>query len=603
MKKQLFRIVLLIFAALAVSGNGMITKTMAEEQSYWINPNGGTKYHRVHHCPSIHPRYYDGMIEVTENQLSMNPYNMLSPCNVCMDLDPTEYDLPIGEQENLSFTAADSETLQDLVIQHAKDTLTEVYGYTEEQADHFQFLFHAEGELEYWPDEDHTAYCYRLHFDPATGDTISYTTPFYDGGFENYPGEGNIRSVTNAFVENDWLHHWDSDSIAAFSQKVYEWDEIVPTPTLAEGLKSGNISSTDAMRELFLASFGPEETWTYATTIWLKELLGELSDSPNGVNTVSHTKDEQFDIELKNGSRCAVSYYLETIPEEANLSRFTEQGWTLKEGILADYILPSGHDDMQDTFDRGLFILKKDGQRMGITLIRKDGCWESHPVGPCVLSDRDFTITLQTGGVDLTFRIEYEPKDGKIITCNCFADGNAFIHLDNYSITEESSGDRFLLYSEGSGKWFWLNNRSGQENTGGGDPRYISNVYAMMHFAELPDSPEYQSELGFLKGYVASQYICVDDVGVPTGDLYDPLPVAEAIRKTDLKSGTGWFDGRITDVSEGTRMHVLFERDGWYYVVIPQGALGFYMDSEGTYGFIPKDTVRTGNTEYDLDWP
>ena len=619
MKKQLFRIVLLIFAALAVFGNGMITKTMAEEQSYWINPNGGSKYHRVHHCPSIHPRYYDGMIEVTENQLSMNPYNMLSPCNVCMDLDPTEYDLPIGDQENLSFTAADSETLRDLVIQHAKDTLTEVYGYTEEQADHFQFLFHAEGELEYWPDVDHTAYCYRLHFDPATGDTISYTTPFYDGGFENYPGEGNIRSVTNVFVENDWLHHWDSDSIAAFSQKVYEWDEIVPTPTLAEGLKSGNISSTDAMRELFLASFGPEETWTYATTIWLKELLGELSDSPNGVNTVSHTKDEQFDIELKNGSRCAVSYYLETIPEEANLSRFTEQGWILKEGILADYILPSGHDDMQDTFDRGLFILKKDGQRMGITLIRKDGCWESHPVGPCVLSDRDFTITLQTGGVDLTFRIEYEPKDGRIITCN---------------------------------------NRSGQENTGGGDPRYISNVYAMMHFAELPDSPEsyeawnrfpfpdgyymvtgvhlreqmssrsrdlgllnsgtvihktgetdgdpfswYQSELGFLKGYVASQYICVDDVGVPTGDLYDPLPVAEAIRKTGLKSGTGWFDGRITDVSEGTRMHVLFERDGWYYVVIPQGALGFYMDSEGTYGFIPKDTVRTGNTEYDLDWP
>ena len=509
------------------------------------------------------------MIEITEEQLSMNPYNMLSPCNVCMDLDPADFDLPIGEQGNLTSAAADTETLQDLVIQHAKDTLTEVYGYTEEQADHFQFLFHAEGELEYWPDVDHN---------PATGDTISYTTPFYDGGFENYPGEGNIRSVTNVFVENDWLHHWDSDSIAAFSQKVYEWDEIVPTPTLAEGLKSGNISSTDAMRELFLASFGPEETWTYATTIWLKELLGELSDSPNGVNTVSHTKDEQFDIELKNGSRCAVSYYLETIPEEANLSRFTEQGWILKEGILADYILPSGHDDMQDTFDRGLFILKKDGQRMGITLIRKDGCWESHPVGPCVLSDRDFTITLQTGGVDLTFRIEYEPKDGRIITCNCFADGNAFIHLDNYSITEESSGDRFLLYSEGSGKWFWLNNRSGQENTGGGDPRYISNVYAMMHFAELPDSPEsyeawnrfpfpdgyymvtgvhlreqmssrsrdlgllnsgtvihktgetdgdpfswYQSELGFLKGYVASQYICVDDIGVPTGDLYDPL--------------------------------------------------------------------------------
>jgi len=658
MKQKLLRTISMILVVLTAFSTGIISKAGAEEQKYWINPNGGSKYHRVHHCPSIHPRYYDGMIEITEDQLSMNPYNMLSPCNVCMDLDPADYDLPIGEQGNLTSATADTEALQDLVIQHAKDNLTEVYGYTEEQANQFQFLFHSEGELEYWPDADHTAYCYRLHFDPATGDTISYTTPFYDGGFENYPGEGNIRSVTNAFVENDWLHHWDSDSIESFSQKVYEWGEIVPTQTLAEGLKSGNISSTDAMRELFLASFGPEETWTYATTIWLKELLGELSDSPNGVNTVSHTKDEQFDVELKNGSRCAVSYYLETIPEEANLSRFTKQGWILKEGILADYILPSGHDDMQDTFDRGLFILKKDGQLMGITLIRKDGCWESHPVGPCVLSDRDFTITLQTGGIDLTFRIEYEPRDGRIITCNCFADGNAFIHLDNYSITEESSGDRFLLYSEGSGKWFWLSNRSGQESTGGGDPRYISNVYAMMHFAELPDSPEsyeawnrfpfpdgyymvtgvhlreqmssrsrdlgllnsgtvihktgeadgdpfswYQSELGFLKGYVASQYICVDDIGVPTGDLYDPLPVAEAIRKTDLKSGTGWFDGKITDVPEGTRMHILFERDGWYYVVIPQSSLSFHMDVNGTYGFIPKDTVRIGNTGYDLDWP
>ena len=659
MKKQLFRIVLLIFAALAVFGNGMITKTMAEEQSYWINPNGGTKYHRVHHCPSIHPRYYDGMIEVTENQLSMNPYNMLSPCNVCQDLNPAQYDYSDEAPGNVSSCITTSDTIQDKVIQHAKDYLTEVYGYTEQQAENFQFLFHAEGELEYWPDENHTAYCYRLYFDPVTGDTKDYTTPFYDGGYENYPGEGSIRSVANAFVENDWLHHWDKQSRAVFSKKVYEWGEIIPTQTLAEGLKSGDISSADAIRGLFLSCFGPEDSWSKATTIWLKELLEENVDGTScslvRERTMPRTKDEQFEIELKNGCRCAASYYLETIPEEANLNRFTEQGWTLKEGILADYILPSQNEDI---FDRGLFVLEKDKQRIAIALIRKDGVWEPHPVGPCILSDRDFTMTLQTERIDFAFSIEYESIDGKTITCSCNVDGKGFIHLIFYSITDESNGDRFRLISEGSGKWFWLNNRSGQENTGGGDPRYISDIYAMMHFAELPDSPEsyeswnrfpfpdgyymvagvhlreqsssrsrdlgllnpgavihkagekagdpftwFQSELGFLKGYVASQYICVDDVGVPTGDLYDPLPVAEAIRKTGLKSGTGWFDGKITDVSEGTRMHVLFERDGWYYVVIPQGALGFYMDSEGTYGFIPKDTVRTGNTEYDLDWP
>ena len=32
-------------------------------------------------------------------------------------------------------------------------------------------------------------------------------------------------------------------------------------------------------------------------------------------------------------------------------------------------------------------------------------------------------------------------------------------------------------------------------------------------------------------------------------------------------------------------------------------SLSFHMDVNGTYGFIPKDTVRIGNTGYDLDWP
>ena len=95
MKQKLLRTISMILVVLTAFSTGIISKAGAEEQKYWINPNGGSKYHRVHHCPSIHPRYYDGMIEITEEQLSMNPYNMLSPCNVCMDLDPADFDLPI----------------------------------------------------------------------------------------------------------------------------------------------------------------------------------------------------------------------------------------------------------------------------------------------------------------------------------------------------------------------------------------------------------------------------------------------------------------------------------------------------------------------------
>ena len=661
MKRICTKLLILLLSVFAVWEIGTASGAGAEGMHYWINPNGGTKYHWVRCCPSIHPRYRDGMIEITEEQLKLDPYNMLSPCNVCRDLDPAEYDLPAAETRNGSTETNQSDDVESRVVMNAKGYLTEVYGYTEAQADQFVFLFHPEGELEYWPDEDHSAYCYRLYFDSSTGKTREASTPFYDGGFENYPGEGNIRQVVHAFLENDWLHRWDRKAMEEFSRKIQEWGEIVPTEKLTAGLKSGDITSREAMREFFLSCFGPEETWTKATALWLKELLDEdAADSGNPENkgrSASHLQDEQVDIELKNGSHCAVNYYVETIPEEAKLYRFTDQGWRLKEGILADYILPPGNMDMQDTFDRGFFVLEKAGQRMGVTLIRKDGAWESHAAGPCVLSDRDFTMNLQTGGPELTFRIEYETREGKSVSCNCHVDSKAYLHLDNYSITEEPGGDRFLLYAEGSGKWFWLDRRSGQETAGGGDPRYTSAIDAMMRFAELPDSPEsysewnrfpfpdrfysvvgvhlrertssrsrdlgllnpgtvlqktgeaagdpfpwFQVKLGMLDGYVVSQYVCVDDAGVPTADYDDPLPVAEAIRKTDLKSGTGWFDGKVAEVPEGTRMHVLFERDGWYYVVIPREDLGFCMDVEGQYGFIPKDTVRMGLTLFDLDW-
>jgi len=71
--KRIITVASLALVIFTVFGIGSSSKAGAEEQRYWINPNGGTKYHWVHHCPSIHPRYYDGMIEIIENQLNMNP--------------------------------------------------------------------------------------------------------------------------------------------------------------------------------------------------------------------------------------------------------------------------------------------------------------------------------------------------------------------------------------------------------------------------------------------------------------------------------------------------------------------------------------------------
>ena len=51
---------------------------------------------------------------------------------------------------------------------------------------------------------------------------------------------------------------------------------------------------------------------------------------------------------------------------------------------------------------------------------------------------------------------------------------------------------------------------------------------------------------------------------------YTPLPVAKAKKSIQLKKGTGLFDGAVTTLPEGTKMHVLAESGNWLHVMVPQ---------------------------------
>ena len=72
---------------------------------YYINPDGGTKYHSDQNCPSVHPRYLPLSVSITEDDLKKEPYSQLSPCSVCVysedDADRSESSLsPLARFEN-----------------------------------------------------------------------------------------------------------------------------------------------------------------------------------------------------------------------------------------------------------------------------------------------------------------------------------------------------------------------------------------------------------------------------------------------------------------------------------------------------------------------
>ena len=102
------------------------------------------------------------------------------------------------------------------LLETAKSHLTEVYGYTAEDADNFQFSDDKKGTLSFWP-KDRPEWIYTLVYSESGVDDVGATTPFYSGLFLDFPGENDIRRVLNAARQNGWFQRWDRAAVAPSS--------------------------------------------------------------------------------------------------------------------------------------------------------------------------------------------------------------------------------------------------------------------------------------------------------------------------------------------------------------------------------------------------
>ena len=78
------------------------------------------------------------------------------------------------------------------LMPYAVSNLTEVLGYTAEEAEAFVFERREGGEVAFWH-PDHPDWVYTVFIDRKTGQ-ISGTTPF-DTGYARYRGENTVREL------------------------------------------------------------------------------------------------------------------------------------------------------------------------------------------------------------------------------------------------------------------------------------------------------------------------------------------------------------------------------------------------------------------------
>lgn len=109
------------------------------------------------------------------------------------------------------------------------------------------------------------------------------------------------------------------------------------------------------------------------------------------------------------------------------------------------------------------------------------------------------------------------------------------------------------------------------------------------------DTPWYHVRMGEVEGFVSGTYLTPTDSDdftryLTTGSLTVARALgACALRETAEEGGTG------TDIAANTLMHVLADtEDGWLYVMIPQGDIGWELDLDGASGYVRASEVVQG---------
>jgi hypothetical protein len=113
----------------------------------------------------------------------------------------------------------------------------------------------------------------------------------------------------------------------------------------------------------------------------------------------------------------------------------------------------------------------------------------------------------------------------------------------------------------------------------------------------------YKVQVGQTIGYVSGPYIyTAENEYTPSYYNGAPLTVGRVNKDCELKTAAGSKAETTAKLTAGTEMYVLADCDGWLHVCIPKGEVGYFMDIEGTYGYLRVQDVTQADTPLRLKY-
>lgn len=350
----------------------------------------------------------------------------------------------------------------DEVKDDAISNLTEVYGYTAEEADDFIFediQTDEEWRVSYWH-KDHPEWVYTLYVNKTSPDRKTGTSPFGSTIGSTF-GESSVRDALREAEQNAWFSCWTKANQAAFLQYMsVQYIDIMPNAALSTGITNGSIIAEKAIYEFFTSCYGDEITWTEATKQWYEFVLTSNNLSANqadittsvarpikGVRTYLSRMDNQANISYTD--------FYQEIPAEltAVLRQPQFNGWTCLTGALRTAGSPSENPQFNGY---GLVILEKEGKRQLVMLFSEpgSGVWQPYYLGEKMLyTEREVFIGFTRGERLLQqFTIQYPLSDTKTEVFEVVPYIHpakdppiAYLQLESYSSSDRETGEGVII--------------------------------------------------------------------------------------------------------------------------------------------------------------
>ena len=533
------------------------------------------------------------------------------------------------------------------LLSYAKSTLTEVFGYSKEEAEQFVFEEQEDETVAFWH-PDHPDWIYTVFINRETNQ-ISCTSPF-DTGYFLFRGENTAWDLIHTAYMKRWFAHWNDETreeLLALLDK----EDIQISTELYFAEDAGN-----AAHGFFESLYGPELGWPEPLYQLYQMVMDDyhLAREPEsfhqqGIREVTHLQP--------SGSVRTLTLFEEEIPAEWQevLQDPHLEGWQCTSGAIVS--LGWGREEgktIPKDSSAGLVAFEKDGRRQMIQLALDDG-WKIIPLGENALSQTgDYKVTYD--GLHASFAVVYQlneneqaafyitpmthpndsstscsiiayerlnrltweatwisvasnglptwkreqPETGITVKAR-FPDQLGLVPVELFPVEEEEAIAR--NYPGLSDDYVLVNGVNFRTNTSSRSRSYgeLKPGTAIPVLDVVPGDPEawIHTRLGTLEGYVASNYT---SWGGKIHHMVMPQPVGKARKEIALKRGTGWFDGSAGTFPAGTKMHIILEDGDWLYVDIPGGELNWLMDSEGTFGYVHKNDILQAPTPCQLDW-